>query len=194
MGFFSSENKELDKFAEILSQSVVALFKERGDIKFSKVPDLKRKQIIENEGRIRANGIERFGGEVTYVSAVNFFTNTAALEKNKPVGALILYVEKAYLPKLMKLFQYPPIDDEIEQALLDSIGTLCNIISGRFKSEIKAAGYIDLEMSHFINYRNNACTGILFCPSEYDYYEIDCFINGECQVSLDMTMGKVSRH
>ena len=193
MGFFGKKNPELDKFAEILSQSITALFNERGGIQFSEPPKLERKHIIEYQGKIRANGIERFDGEVTYVSAVNFYVDAAALAKKKTLGALIVYVEKEYLPKLMKLLQYPPIDDEIEQALLDSIGTLCNIAAGRFKSEIKAGGYVDLEISHFINYRNNAVVGIDFCSNEYDYYEMDCYIDGKRRLSFDMTMGVVPK-
>lgn len=193
MGLFNKKNPDLNKIAEILAASVEALFKERGEIVFSEKSKLELKQIIEYDGKIRANGIERYEGEVTYVSAVNFYANAAGLEKRKTLGALIIYVEKEYLPKLMKLLQYPPVDDEIEQAMLDSIGTLCNIVSGRFKSEIKNAGYVDLEMSHFINYRNNAVVGIDFCSKEFDYYEMDCYIDGVRRVSFDMTMGIIPK-
>lgn len=194
MGLFGGKkNPDLEKFAEILSRSVVALFNERGEVSFSEKPKLECKQIIEYEGKIRANGIERFDGEVTYVSAVNFYANAAALQKKKTLGALIIYIPKEYLPKIMKLLQYPKVDDEIEQALLDSIGTLCNIVAGRLKSEIKAAGYVDLEISHFINYRNNAVLGIDFCSSEFDCYAMECFINGTRQISFDLTMGVVPK-
>ena len=83
MGLFSKKNPDLEKFAEILKKSVVALFEERGEIHFSESPRLERKQIIEYEGKIRANGIERFSGEVTYVSAVNFYASAADLAKKK---------------------------------------------------------------------------------------------------------------
>lgn len=193
MGLFNRENKELDRIAEILQRSVIALFTERGDISFSEKPKMKKTQIIEYDGKIRANGIERFDGEVTYVSAVNFFANAADLKREKTLGALIIYVQAEYLPKLMKMLQYPPIDDENEQAMLDSIGTLCNIVSGRFKSEIQNSGYADLEMSHFINYRNSAVVGIDFCRNEYYYYEMDCFIDGNRRICFDMTMGPVPK-
>lgn len=193
MGLFSKENKELDQLAEILAKSIVALFKERGEISFSEKPKLAKKQIIEYEGKIRANGIERFNGEVTYVSAVNFYANAVDMQKKKTLGVLIVYVEREFLPKLMKMLQYPPVDDENEAAMLDSIGTLCNIASGRFKSEIKDNGYVDLEMSHFINYRNSAVVGIDFCRSEYHFYEVDCFIDGKMRICFDMSMGVVPK-
>ncbi|MFP4472592.1 MAG: hypothetical protein ACLFPX_01805 [Candidatus Omnitrophota bacterium] len=190
--FFAKKNKELDQFAELLKKGIIALFHERGKIKFSDL-DVKQHQIIEADGKMRANGIEKFPNTVTFVSAVNFYVSPEALEKKKTLGALIMYVPKDYLPMLMKKFQYPPVDDENEDAMLDSIGTLCNITAGRFKSEIKSAGYADLEMSHFINYKNNAVVGIPFCPAEYDYYQLIGSIEGEPRVILDMSMGVVPK-
>jgi len=191
--FFGAQNKDLAHHAELLKKGVIALFKERGDVVFSSPPELIHKQIIEFDGKIRADGIDKFNNEVAYVSAVNFYANQLEMEKGKTLGALITYVEKEYLSKLMKMLQYPPIDDDNEQALLDSIGTLCNIVSGRFKSEIKAAGYTDLEMSHFINYRNSAVVGINFSPKEYYYYELNCEIDGVRRLIIDMTMGVVPK-
>jgi len=190
---FGAQNKDLSHHTELLRKGVIALFKERGDVEFSSPPELVHKQIIEFDGKIRADGIDKFNNEITYVSAVNFYANQAEMEKKKTLGALITYVEKAYLVKLMKMLQYPPVDEDNEQALLDSIGTLCNIVSGRFKSEIKSAGYTDLEMSHFINYRNSAVVGIDFCPKEYYYYEMTCEIDGVRRLIIDMTMGVVPK-
>lgn len=190
---FGAQNKDLAHHAELFKKGVILLFKERGELEFSSPPELIHKQIIEFGGKIRADGIDKFNNEVTYVSAVNFYANQADMEKRKTLGALITYVEKDYLATLMKRLQYPPIDDDNEQALLDSIGTLCNIVSGRFKSEIKAAGYTDLEMSHFINYRNSAVAGIDFCPKEYYYYELNCEIDGVRRLIIDMTMGMIPK-
>jgi len=78
------------------------------------------------------------------------------------------------IEKLMKLLQYPPVDDESEDAMKDSCGTLCNIIAGRFKSEIVSAGYIELEMSHFRNFRNSSFEGISF-PDLKENKALGCF-------------------
>ena len=91
----------------------------------------------------------------------------------------------------MKLLKYPPIDDESESALLDSCGTLCNILAGRFKSEIASAGYIELEMSHFSTFRNSAVPGVDFCASEFDLYTINFLIENEKRMVIDMSMGIV---
>ena len=113
------------------------------------------------------------------------------MAKKKTLGALVVYVPEAYLPKLMRTLQYPAIDDEDEKAMLDSVGTLCNIVAGRFKSEISSAGYIELEMSHFNNFRNSPLFGIDFCLAEYDKYEVIFELEGSKRMVIEMTMGVV---
>lgn len=186
-----AKNKDLEKFADILIKGVAALFMERGEINFTKPAEKVLSPIIEYQGKIQADGMEKFKNEATYVSTVNYYLNAADMAKNKAVGALIVYVEQTYMPKIMKLLKYPPVDDENENALLDSCGTLCNILAGRFKSEIVSAGYLELEMSHFSTYRNSAVPGVGFCFNEYDLYTINFFLENEKRMVIDMTMGIV---
>ncbi len=187
------QNPELEKFADFLEAGTIALFKERGDITFTAAAKKERRKIVEYDGRMRADGMEKFNNNPTYVSAVNFYANEAELKKNKALGALIIYVEQDYIAKLMKLLQYPPIDDENEQAMLDACGTLCNIIGGKLKSEVSAAGYIELAWSHFITYRNNAVKGIDFCFSEFDMYLLSFKIDGQMRLVMELTIGIVPR-
>ena len=186
-----AKNKDLEKFADILIKGINALFMERGEISFSKSAEKQLNPIIEYQGKIQADGMEKFKNEATYVSAVNYYLNAADMAKNKAVGALVVYVEQAYMPKIMKLLKYPPVDDENENALLDSCGTLCNILAGRFKSEIVSAGYIELEMSHFSTFRNSAVPGVNFCFDEFDLYTINFSLEGQKRMVIDMTMGVV---
>jgi hypothetical protein len=97
------------------------------------------------------------------------------------------------MAKMMRLLQYPPVDDENETALEDSCGTLCNIIAGRFKSEISKVGYVELEMSHFITSRNNLVSGVSFCFTEFTKYEIVFDIDNAKRLVLETTMGVVPR-
>jgi len=189
--FFGKKNPDLEKFADLLVKGVTELFGERGQLQFTKDPQKERNSIIEFEGKMRADGMEKFNNEPTYVSAVNYYANEADMQKNKVLGALVIYVEQAYLTKLMRLLQYPPVDDESEEAMLDSCGTLSNIIAGRFKSEISSAGYIELEMSHFRTYRNSAFAGVEFCRNEYDMYTLNFDIDDKKRLVLEMSMGIV---
>lgn len=193
MLFLGPKNKELEHFADLLVKGTAALFQERGGMPFSKVDEKVKKSIVEYRGKMRADGMEKFDNNPTYVSSVNFYANAAAMEKKKALGALIVYVEESYVAKLMQLLQYPLIDDEDENAKLDSSGTLCNILAGRFKSEISAEGYIELEMSHFSTYRNSAVPGVDFCFNEFDMYMVEFHINSEKRMVLEMTMGAVPK-
>ena len=187
------QNPELDKFSDFLENGTIALFKERGDLNFSGPVEKARRKIVEYEGCLRADGMEKFNNNPTYVSAVNFYVNEAELKKDKALGALIVYVQQDYIVRLMKLLQYPPVDDENEQAMLDSCGTLCNIIGGKFKSEISAAGYIELAWSHFITYRNSSVRGVGFCFSELEVSQLVFKIEGQKRLVMEMTMGIVPR-
>ena len=190
MFFGGKQNKELDVFAKLLVDGITNMFQERGEIQFSQDPDVERKNIIEYNGRMRAEGMEKFNNP-TYVSAINYYLNQKEMERHKAVGTIVVYVEQEYVARIMRLLKYPTVDDEDEEALKDSCGTLCNILAGRFKSEISAKGYVDLEMSHFSSYRNNIPYGAEFCYDEYDKYEVAFYIEKEKRLVVEMTIGRV---
>lgn len=189
----AERNKELEKFATLLIKGVEDLFAERSDVKFTKEAEKIKGNIVEYNGKMQADGMEKFMNEPTYVSAINFYLNAADMAKKKAVGAFIVYVEQAYMAKIMKFLKYPPVDDESENALLDSCGTLCNILAGRFKSEIAKNGYIELEMSPFSTFRNSAVPGVDFCFAEYEYYTINFFLENDKHMVIDMTIGVVPK-
>lgn len=187
------QNPELEKFADLLEKGTTALFLERNaEIKF-KPPVKNRQKIIEYDGKMRADGMEKFNNEPTYVAAINYYASKVDMGKKKTLGVIIVYVEQNYMVKVMKLLQYPPVDDENEDALQDSCGTLCNIIAGRFKSEISKAGYIELEMSHFVTARNTVVPGVDFCFSEFDKFEIVFDIDNARRLVMEITMGIVPK-
>lgn len=187
------QNADLEKFAVFLKEGTIALFMERGELSFSKPPVMERKTIIEYQGRMRADGMEKFDNQPTYVSCVNFYASNMDMQKKKTLGAMIVYVQQTYLSKLMRMLQYPTVDEDDEKAMLDSCGTLSNIVAGRFKSEVSKAGYVELEMSHFSNYRNSALDGVSFSPSEYDKFEIKFDLENATRLILEVSMGAVPR-
>ena len=187
------QNPDLDKFVDLLEKGVVGLLGERNAELKIKTSGKKRLRIIEYDGKMRADGMEKFNNEPTYVSAINYYANKADMEKKKTLGTIVVYVEQNYMTKMMRLLQYPPVDDENEDALQDSCGTLCNILAGRFKSEISNAGYIELEMSHFIVSRNNVVPGVNFCFTEFDKYEIVFDIDGGKHLVIEITVGVVPK-
>ncbi|MFA6378522.1 MAG: hypothetical protein WCX16_01915 [Candidatus Omnitrophota bacterium] len=192
MFFGGSVNKELEKFAQILGQSVEKMFVERNGVHFSQDPVLQKKLIIEYGGLMRADGMEKYN-EPAFISYINYYLNAKDLEKNKVIGGIIVYIEQSYVTALLKLLRYPLADDEDLDALADCCGTLCNIIAGAFKTEISNAGYLELEMSHFTSYRNRAVIGVPFYFNEREKMELSFFIQNKKRLMIDMTMGALPK-
>ena len=188
MFFGGSVNKDLEKFGRMLAQSVEKMFVERNGVHFSQDPVLQKKLIIEYGGLMRADGMEKYN-EPTFISYINYYLNTKEMEKNKAIGAIVVYIEQSYVTTLLKLLRYPLADDEDLDALADCCGTLCNIIAGAFKTEISNAGYIEPEMSHFTSYRNRAVVGVPFHFDEREKIELSFFIQNTKRLMIDMTMG-----
>ncbi len=192
MFFGAKTNPDLEQFAKALSQSVTKMFLERNNIKFSQEPTLESKTIVEYNGMMRADGMEKFN-EPAFISYINYYNSKADMEKNKAIGAIIVYIQQSYVAALLKLLKYPLADDEDMEAMADCCGTLCNIIAGAFKTEISKMGRIELEMSHFTSYRNHAVIGVPFNFSERDRYELTFFIKDEKRLVVDVSMGIVPK-
>ncbi|HOD12562.1 MAG TPA: hypothetical protein PLO93_03415 [Candidatus Omnitrophota bacterium] len=192
MFFAGSVNKDLDQFGQMLNRSVERMFLERNEIRFSKDPDMEKRLIIEYGGLMRADGLEKYN-ESSFISYINYYLNAKDMEKNKAIGAIVVYIEQTYVATLLKLLKYPLADDEDLDALADCCGTLCNIIAGAFKTEISKAGYIELEMSHFTSYRNRAVVGVPFCFNEREKIESTFFIQNQKRLIVETTMGIVPK-
>lgn len=186
------KEEALEKLAKALSESIKGIFKERGEVRFSAEPVPVKKNIIEYQGRMRANGMEKFNNP-TFVSCVNYYASAKDMEKHNALGAVIVYIEQSFVVDILRMLKYPPADDENMDALCDCCGTLCNIIAGRFKSAVSSMGYIELEMSSFVSSRNSITKGVEFCFKEYDKYEIPFYINGTKRLIVEMTMGTIPK-
>ena len=187
----ATQEDELSVLAALLAKNIADIFKEKG-VRLSQVPTLERKNILEYKGRMRADGMEKFNSP-TFVAAVNYFVSSRDMQKNNALGTVIVYIEQNYVPTIMKLLKYPSINEENDDALCDSAGTLANIIAGRFKSAVSANGYIELEMSPFMSYRNTAPNGVAFCFKEYDKYQIGVFIFDKKRLVVELTMGHIPK-
>ncbi len=185
--------QELFTQAIHLAEVVKKILKNTGRVNLSSNPFLERKSIVEFMGRMRIFGMEKFDNP-TYIAVVNYYADRQNLEQKKALGALVCYVEQDYVARLVRLLQYPRLeDDEDEEALKDASGTLCNLFAGQFKSEISKLGYIELQMSAFESFRNSSESGVAFCSGQTEKYEISFEIEGFKRLVVDLTMGAVPR-
>lgn len=187
------DNKQLDELyiqALMLSKVIRRILDKKADIKLSRNPTYILKPVTEFMNRLRVSSIEKFE-EKTYISTINFYKNSADLAQHNALGALIIYVGESYLVKLIKDLNYPEVDEDDTESMVDAIGTFCNLIAGNFKAGLTQLGYIELVMSHFSGYENDVLAGVEFSPDQGAMYEIQFEIGGEKRIIAELSMSHI---
>lgn len=187
------DNDQLDERyiqALMLARVVKRILKKRANIDLSANPTFIVKPIAEFMNRIRVSSLNKFD-ETTYISTINFYKTRDDLDKHDALGALIIYISESYLIELIRKLNYPDVDEDDPEAMLDSIGTFCNLIAGNFKAGLTQLGYIELVMSHFSGYENKVLMGIEFSPNENQMYEIQFEIGDEKRIVAEFSMAPI---
>ena len=170
-----------------LSVAVKKVFFEKSRTKFSEDPIIKKRGIVAFSGRLRIDAMEKFN-QTTILSVVHYFKSQADLDKHKPVGLLIIYLERNYVPEMLRLLQYPYIDSDDDRDVFDGVGAIINLIAGHFKNELKALGYEDLAMSHFQSFINKVLQGVEYPRGQTDRYELSFVIDDKKRLVVEMVM------
>ena len=178
--------------AVLLAEVVKRILKKKAGLEFSKKPLFALKPIVEFRKKMRISGLEKFNAK-TYIASINFYLSDEALEKHQAIGALIIYIPEDHVSKFVQQMRYPSIDEDDEEALEDACGTLCNLIGGNFKSGLTQLGYMELVMSHFSTFVNEAVNGIEYDPKQKEIYEISFEIEREKLLVADLTMGHIPK-
>jgi len=176
--------------ATTLMGVVGGAIEEMANTTFTKDPEFAQKDLIEYDGRMRADGMEKFNGPC-YVAAISYYLSTKELKKHDACGAFVLYVNEEFAEKVMHALGHKHIEAEDEESVLDGVGELCNLLSGNFKSEISNLGYKDLSMSAPVKHRNTIPEGIEFSYDQYDKYECSFYLWNEKTIVVDITMAKI---
>ena len=187
------DNDKLDERyiqALMLARVVKRILKKRANVDLSSNPKFIVKPIAEFMNRIRVSSLKKFD-ETTYISTINFYKTREDLDKHDALGALIIYVGQSYLVELISRLNYPDVDEDDPEAMLDSIGTFCNLIAGNFKAGLTQLGYIELVMSHFSGYENKVLMGVEFSPSQTQMYEIQFEVGGERKIVAEFSMASI---
>jgi len=184
--------QQLETLAKALQKGISSLIRERSDGALTVKATMERKRINEFMRKMRVDSIDKFV-EPAFVSTVNYYLTEQDMIRKKTLGALVIYVEEHYVPILLRSLKYPTVDSQNDDALKDACGTLVNIMAGRFKNEMLALGFTDLEMSPFSNYRKSALMGVDFDHKQTDKYDITFFINENKRLVVELTMGPVPK-
>jgi hypothetical protein len=177
----------LAKMALGLAAAVQKVFLEKSRTTFSAEPRIEKTGIVSFMKRMRVQAIGKYN-QATIFSVVHYYRNTAMLRKHRPLGLVIVYVERDFAPELLNLLGYPSIDNDEDDEVLDGIGTIANLIAGLFKRELKQLGYKDLEMSHFQSFINRAPYGLEYPANQGVKYEITFDIDGQKRMVVELVM------
>lgn len=175
-----------------LSAAVKKVFFERSESKFSAEPLIEKKPIVQFVNRMRIDAMEKFNS-TTFLSAVHFYRNAQAMEKEAPLGVIVVYIERTFVPEMLRLFKYPYIDYDNDDEVLDGIGAVANLIAGFFKIELGRLGYIDLEMSHFRSAVNSVLDGLEYNKNQLHKHELSFEIDGKKRMAIDVVIEPLPR-
>lgn len=186
------ENPSADRqvFVDLLIKAVREILQAKGGFDVSRKPVVTEKDIVSFHGRLRVDAMEKYNARTVF-SVVKFYANVEKMERDQPVGAMIVFVEAEYLSKLLWSLEYPRIDEDDDAELLDGCGTLVNVIAGHFVKIIHDKGFVHLQMSHFESYVNTALNGIAFSSDQTIKNEIIFYIQGQKRMVVELTMGHV---
>jgi len=175
-----------------LTEVILRTFESKGKLDVTSKPVPKIRPIVSVNRKMKADSLGRFDG-LTYISVINFYSNIEDAANEKSIGALIIYVGEKYVVDLFSQMGYPELDENNEAELEDAIGTLINVIAGKFKLALKQLGFVELEMSHFSNYQNDVPGGVSFDHHQNRIYEITFEIDDENALIAELTLGKVPK-
>lgn len=175
-----------------LAVAVRKIFREKAQVRLSREPIIEKKPITQFMRRMRVDPMEKFNAP-TVVSYIHFYKNSKDQELQRPTGVLLSYIELAQLPRLLKLLDYPEIDEDDEEQVEDACGAVCNIIAGYFKTELLALGYPALDMSVFNSYINSVVNGVNYPEKAISKYEISYEVAGHKRLVTEMVMAPLTR-
>jgi len=191
--YFDGTNEALFSLSLVLIDAVKIMLRQKGDIHFFKEPKVCEKEIVQFGRCMRVDGLEKFGSR-TLVASVNFYIDQEAMDNNKALGALLVYIPEDFIARLMWLLEYGRIDDDEESEVLDACGTVANLVAGYFVKELSAHGYIHLQMSHFDAFVNSSVNGIEFNPQESVKHEITFFLREDKRIVAELTMAPLKKY
>jgi hypothetical protein len=141
-------------------------------------PQLKKRAIIEYEGRLRASGMDVFNS-ATYISYVCYYLSEKAKATHAAAGTLLLYLKKSQADVILKMVGYRGVDLEDEEGMMKTCGEFCNLLAQDFQKELVAKAFPQLIVTAPENFLNSVPIGIDFSKDQFDQYEIGFSFKGE---------------
>ncbi len=182
--------------AQLLNKIIIDVvqdtFKKMFRVECQGQPAVAEKGIIEYQGRMSVCPMEKFNGPA-YVAFVNYYLSEKDLKANVVTGTFVLFVKEEIAEKLLKAFGLSSKDAEDEKAVMENIGSFCNIIAGNVANELAGLGYALLTISSPATAKNSIAQGVPFDYGLFTKQELTfTFWNQKCIV-IEACLGHIAQ-
>ena len=154
--------------------------------------ELALKPIEEYEGHMRVNATEKFD-VVVYIAAINFYFSKAEMQAHRARGALILYMDTEVADKIFKAAGLQVPYDEDDESMMALCGNLCQSIGNALKDRLAAAGFLSLEVTEPLVYKNSIAEGVVFSKEQEEKQEISFYFLKHKALVIDWTMAPIPK-
>ncbi len=159
----------------------------KGTLGYTTDPQIKERDIIEYDSRMRVFGMEKFNAPC-FISYVNFFASSNHQANHQPLGAMIIYIEESNVERFLKAAGHSIKLDEEKDIVFKVCGEFCKNIAENFKTSIRSLGYNELIISDPVSYHNQISEGVPFNYDEYKMYELIFSIWKQKILAIDLTL------
>ena len=176
----------------ILTKFIEELVTSKGGLVPTKTFDTAVKPIEEYEGRMRVHSTDKFDVPA-YVSAANFYLNQGDMHAHRAQGAMVIYMDIEVADKIFKAAGLQVPYDEDDGSMEELCGTLCQSIANAFKERLAAAGFISLEVSTPVVYKNTILEGVEFSKDQKEKQEISFYFLKHKALVIDWTLAPIPK-
>jgi len=178
---------DLEATATLLSDVTEKVVKELAEEGLGDKPQIKKKALIEYEGKLRMAGLELFN-ESMYISAASFHLSDKDMEGHNACGAVVFYLKKEFGADLFKYVGIRGFDDESDEEMMSTAEGFYSKVADEFQKELGRKGYASLVRSPFSSHYNNASCGVDFPKKEFEICEITRSFKGNVALIMELTM------
>ena len=187
-----AEQKDLEALATSLMSAAEEILSKMNNMIATEAPQSKIIDIVEYNGRMRANGMDKFNAP-SFVSVINYYLNQGDMDKHKAKGALVLYVASENASKLYKALGSPVSEDEDDSSMMGANAKFCNLLAQNFKNELTKINYADLVMSTPHNYKNLVMHGVEYSKDQKTKIELSFFYWKQKTIVIELTLASIPR-
>lgn len=181
--------KEFDKktLDELIPKIVLRVFERVFSVKPVQDVEIKEREIIEYDSKMRLFPMEKFNGPV-YIAVSNLFLSQRDLEQEMSVGTIALFVKEDVIEKLIKGFGHLSRDAENEEIVMGDCATLLREITKEVKESLSSLNYPELMSSDPVKYKNNIPDGVPFNYSLFKKQEFIFSFWGQKSIAIEICL------